>query len=118
MKNFTAFCLLALGASAVKLELQSQAGASDSFDDALTQMRSDGVEFVCSIADAIEEAHNDNDDRSDDDDRAQPLCRAAFCRAESDDSAQSSSSGDESDDEGDFRQSVGLADPFGNETDI
>ena len=113
MKNFTAFCLLALGASAVKLELQSQAGASDSFDDALTQMRSDGVEFVCSIADAIEEAHNDNDDRSDDDDRAQPLCRA-----EGDDSAQSSSSGDESDDEGDFRQSVGLADPFGNETDI
>ena len=117
MKNFTAFCLLALGASAVKLELQSQAGAGDSFDDALTQMRSDGVEFVCSIADAIEQAHDDNEDRSDDD-QAQPLCRAAFCKAKGDDSAQSSSSGDESDDEGDLRQSVGLADPFGNETDI
>ena len=77
MRNFTAFCLLALGAAAVRLESSSLSGASDSLDDALTQVRSDGVEFVASIADAIEEAHDDREDRS------------------------SSSSGDESDDSDD-----------------
>ena len=96
MKHFTAFCLLALGAAAVRLESSSQSlsGASDSLDDALTQVRSDGVEFVASIADAIEEAHDDREDRS------------------------SSSSGDESDDSDDGAQTINLVDPFGNETDI
>ena len=56
MKNFTAFCLLALGAAAVKIESQSV--------DSLTQLRSDGVEFVSSIANAIEEAQ-DSDEGSD-----------------------------------------------------
>ena len=74
MRNFTAFCLLALGAAAVKIESQG------SFDDSLTQLRSDGLEFVSSIADAIEEAQ-DSDEGSDRDERL------------------SSSSEDESDDE-------------------
>ena len=56
MKHFTAFCLLALGAAAVKIESQEV--------DSLTQLRSDGVEFVTSIADAIEEAQ-DSDEGSD-----------------------------------------------------
>ena len=101
MRNLTAFCLLALGAAAVRLESSSQSlsGASDSLDDALTQVRSDGVEFVASIADAIEEAQ-DSDEGSDRDERL------------------SSSSEDESDDSDDGAQVIGLADPFGNETDI
>ena len=93
MRNFTAFCLLALGAAAVKIESQG------SFDDSLTQLRSDGLEFVSSIADAIEEAQ-DSDEGSDRDERL------------------SSSSEDESDDSDDGAQVIGLADPFGNETDI
>ena len=69
MKNFTAFCLLALGAAAVQLESQSLSEASGSFDDSLTQLRSDGLEFVNSVADAIEQAHDDSEDRTDSDER-------------------------------------------------
>ena len=63
MKNFTAACLLALGAAAVRLELQSQGRDGGSLNDALTQVRSDGAEFACSIADAIEQAQEERDGR-------------------------------------------------------
>ena len=95
MKNFTAFCLLALGAAAVKIESQSL----NSFDDSLTQLRSDGAEFVTSIADAIEDIQ-DSDEGSDRDETVQTEVR------------------DESDSSDDGAQIIGLADPFGNETDI
>ena len=110
MKNFTAFCLLALGAAAVKIESQSLGSSVDS----LTQLRSDGAEFVCSIADAIEEVQ-DRDEGSDRDETVQTEVRDD---SDSDDDAAQSESGDESDSRDDGAQTVGLADPFGNETDI
>ena len=60
MKNFTAACLLAFGASAIMLESETQrVGATD-----LEQLRKDGTEFLNSLIDAIEEA-NDSDKDSD-----------------------------------------------------
>ena len=71
--------------------------------------------MIVSIARALEEAHDSRNERSDGDDRVQSCI--GDVSDDSDDFAQSSS-GDDSDDEGDLRETVGLTDPFGNDTDI
>ena len=100
MRNFTAFCLLALGAAAVKIE--------SPFDDSLTQLRSDGLEFVSSIADAIEEAQ-DSDEGSDRDQIVQTVISDDSDDGDDVEDAVQSEDGDESDDGDEISMAQALA---------
>ena len=102
MRNFTAFCLLALGAAAVKIESQG------SFDDSLTQLRSDGLEFVSSIADAIEEAQ-DSDEGSDRDQIVQTVISDDSDDGDDVEDAVQSEDGDDSDDGDEISMAQALA---------